>query len=183
MSYDAEFQRVVLIEGGYSDNPLDSGGKTKYGITEAEARAYGYVGEMRDLSLPVARGIYRERFWDYLKLDEVERIAGARIAAEMFDTSVNCGPAVSVKFLQRALNVFNRQATLYPEIAVDGGVGRMTLAALAAYMRTHARFGADAELVLLRALDGQQRAFYLDLAASRQKDEEFVFGWFRARTA
>ena len=61
MSFDTEFQRVVLIEGGYSDNPLDSGGKTKYGITEAVARAYGYTGEMRDLPLSVARAIYHER--------------------------------------------------------------------------------------------------------------------------
>lgn len=182
MSFDAEFQRVVIIEGGYSDHPLDSGGRTKYGITEAVARAYGYVGEMTDMALHVARAIYRERYWDFMRLDEVERLAPT-VAAEMFDTGVNCGQATAVRFLQRALNVFNRQATLYPEIAVDGAMGRMTLAALTAYMKAHARFGADAERVLLRALDGQQRAFYLDLAERRQKDEEFVFGWFRARTA
>jgi len=182
MSFDAEFQRVVMIEGGYSDNPIDSGGRTKYGVTESVARAYGYTGEMRDLSFGTARAIYRERYWDVLKLDEVELLA-PRVAAELFDTSVNCGPGVAGTFLQRALNIFNRGGSLYPEVVVDGLVGRMTLAALSAYMRVYSRYSADAEVVMVRALNAQQGAFYLDLATKRPKDEEFVFGWFRNRVS
>lgn len=180
--FDNEFDRVVLIEGGYADDPMDSGGKTKYGVTEAVARAYGYLGEMRDLPLPIARAIYRERYWDYLRLDEVADLSPT-VAAEMFDTAVNCGQATAGKWLQTAINAFNQQGSLYADITVDGAVGKMTVAALKSYFRTHARFGKDAEVVLLRALNSQQGAFYLDLAASRQKDERFVFGWLRNRVS
>ena len=38
---------VLDTEAGYVDNPDDSGGKTKYGITEEMARFYGYEGDMR----------------------------------------------------------------------------------------------------------------------------------------
>lgn len=180
--FDQEFERVVMIEGGYSDDPMDSGGKTKYGITEAVARAYGYLGEMRDLQLPVAKAIYRERYWDYLRLDEVADLSPA-VAAELFDTAVNTGPAMAGAYLQKALNVFNQQDTLYADIVVDGAIGKMTIAALKAYFRTHARFGKDAEIVLLRALNAQQGAFYIDLATSRPKDERFAFGWLRNRVS
>lgn len=180
MSFDAEFQRVILVEGGYSDNPLDSGGRTKYGITEANARAYGYVGEMRDMSLPVARAIYREGWWDLMRLDEVSQLSKP-VAGEMFDSGVNCGQGRAGQWLQRALNAFNRRGELYPDIRDDGIVGRMTLAALRSYFAAYARFGADAERVLMRALNSQQGAFYMGLSQERQKDEEFVFGWFRTR--
>ena len=33
---------VIYLEGGYTDDPDDPGGKTKYGITERVAREYGY---------------------------------------------------------------------------------------------------------------------------------------------
>ena len=35
--------------------------------------------------------------------------------------------------------------------------------------------------VMLRMLDAQQGAFYMDLAERRPKDERFVYGWFLHR--
>ena len=61
------FEKVIGIEGGYSDDPDDRGGKTKFGITEAVARAHGYRGEMRDLGLTTARKIYKSSYWDVLR--------------------------------------------------------------------------------------------------------------------
>lgn len=180
MNFDEEFRRVVLVEGGYSDHPSDSGGKTMYGITEEVARAYGYVGEMKDMPLSVARRIYRERYWDALKLDEVAQLA-PKVAGELFDSAVNCGQGSAGTWLQRALNAFNRRGELYPEVGVDGAIGRMSIAALKAYVAAYSRFGADAEAVLMRCLNSQQGAFYLGLSQQRQKDEDFVFGWFRNR--
>ena len=179
--FDECFNELILVEGGYANDPYDSGGETAYGITVAVARAYGYLGEMREMSLATAKQIYRERYWAYMWLDQVALLSPA-IAKEMFDSGVNCGQAKAVGWLQTALNRFNKDS-LYADIEVDGGMGRMTLAALKAYFDAHARFGKDAGAVLLRALNSQQGAFYLDLAESRPKDERFVFGWFRTRVA
>ena len=38
---------VISREGGYADQSADRGGATRWGITEAVARAHGYRGDMR----------------------------------------------------------------------------------------------------------------------------------------
>lgn len=44
--FEEALKHTLGIEGEYSDHPSDSGGKTRYGITEAKARAWGYDGPM-----------------------------------------------------------------------------------------------------------------------------------------
>ena len=44
--------------------------------------------------------------------DRVDPLAPG-VAAELFDTGVNMGPAVAVAFVQRALNALNRGARDY----------------------------------------------------------------------
>jgi len=72
----ADFEKAVAktlsLEGGYVNDPADPGGPTKYGITEATARAHGYIGDMRDLPLDLAKKIYKESYWDVARLDEVD---------------------------------------------------------------------------------------------------------------
>ena len=48
---DAMIAQVIAREGDYSDHPADRGGATRFGITEAVARADGYAGPMRRLPL------------------------------------------------------------------------------------------------------------------------------------
>jgi lysozyme family protein len=45
-------------EGGYSNNPNDSGGETMWGVTDRVARANGYAGPMKDMPREVAKNIY-----------------------------------------------------------------------------------------------------------------------------
>ena len=40
--FERIFDYLLRVEGGYSDDKNDKGGKTKFGITEEEARKYGY---------------------------------------------------------------------------------------------------------------------------------------------
>ena len=57
MNIEQYLDELIKREGGYVNNPADRGGATKYGITEAVARANGFKGNMRDF---LAKAIYRK---------------------------------------------------------------------------------------------------------------------------
>ena len=177
MTFESSFEELILVEGGYSDDPADSGGKTCYGITEETAREAGYSGPMNALPLSEAKRIYKEKYWDSLRLDDVAALSG-RIANELFDTGVNCGIGVAASFLQRSLNVFNNQQAHYLDVELTSTVGPKTLESLRVFLNRRA---PDGETVLLRALNALQGAKYIKLAEVRQKDEKFAFGWFLRR--
>lgn len=168
---------VIDREGGFVDHPDDRGGPTKYGITEAAARAAGYAGPMRDLPRALAARIYGEKYWTGPGFDRVAEHA-PRLAAELFDTGVNMGPGVAAGFLQRALNAINRRERDWPDVPPTRRIDAATLAALAAAMRRRGRTG---ETVLVRAVDALQGARYIEIAESRQANESFVFGWLAQR--
>lgn len=171
--------QIIEIEGGYVDDPADSGGKTKYGITEAVARRYGYSGDMKDLPRDVAFTIYDYEFWRKLRLSEVENLS-VSIAEELADTGVNQGIDRAAKFFQRALNVLNNRGQYFPDLKVDGIIGSRTLHAFSEYL---GKRGTKGEVVMFRMLNSLQGAFYIELAERREKDEKFVFGWFLNRVA
>lgn len=176
---DAAIERTVKHEGGYSNNPSDSGGETMWGITARVARAYGYVGEMRDMPRAEAKRIYFERFWRAQNLDDVAVIS-LDLATEIFDTGVNLGETAGAKFLQRLLNVLNMRGAFWSDTVVDGRIGRMTLAALSEFKL---RRGDAGMAILLRSMNDLQAAFYIELAERREKDEEFIYGWLANRVA
>lgn len=178
-AFDDALAALGPIEGGYTNDPADSGGPTNFGITEATARAFGYYEEMRDMPKAVAEWIYRKRYWDALTLDTVALIA-PEVAKELFDSAVNCGTEVAGKWLQRALNVLNNAGAMYADVAADGRVGAITVAALREYVSAR---GAEGVTVLLRALNALQGAFYIGLAESTPKDERFVYGWLLKRVS
>jgi len=179
MSFKSAFERTVGIEGGYSNNPLDRGGETKFGITIAVARAFGYKGNMRDLPLETAQAIYRTNYWDALKLNQIDSLSPA-VAEELFDTAVNCGVYFAAESLQRALNALNRQQEDYKDLPVDGVLGNETVAALGTYLLKRKLPG---ERVLLRALNSLQGGRYIEITEKRPPNETFVYGWFLNRVS
>lgn len=177
--FDRFFDKILKIEGGYSDNPQDSGGKTKYGVTESVARNYGYKGDMRNFSIEAAKEVYKRLYWSPLRLDDVAAL-DEDVALKLGDIAVNMGPVQAAKFFQRALNLFNRRGEKYPELVVDGMIGKASIAALKAFMGQR---GAQGALVLYRVLNCMQGACYIALAEHRDKDEEFIYGWILNRVA
>jgi lysozyme family protein len=175
--FDDLIDEIIKIEGGYSDDKNDSGGKTRYGITEAVARQYGYQGPMKDLPVSLAKQIYREKYWNPLQLDQIERISPA-IVHEMLDTGINQGIGRAGEYLQLSLNALNRQGKDFPDVKIDGDIGPATLGALRAFVTKR---DGQGQVVLLRALNCLQGAFYVNLSQNRQKDEEFVYGWLLNR--
>lgn len=177
MTINQLIDNLIAREGGFTDHPADRGGPTRWGITQRIARAHGYAGDMRLFPRDAAASIYRRLYWLRPRFDQVAQHAPA-LAAELFDTGVNMGPAVAARFLQRALNGLNRNARDYPDMAVDGAIGPITLAALAAFLATR---GPTGERVLLKAVEALQGERYLSLAESRPANEAFLYGWLANR--
>lgn len=175
---DALIDDLIEREGGYVNHPADKGGPTCFGITEALARAHGYAGAMRNLPRHEAAAIYRRLYWLRPRYDQVAK-RSVRVAAELFDTGVNMGPAVATTFLQRALTALNRNGKDYADLTPDGRIGPLTLRALDAYLATRGkRPGAT---VLMRALEALQGERYLRLAERRPANEAFLYGWLANR--
>lgn len=119
-NFDASLSHVLESEGGYSNDPVDHGGETNFGVTKVSWAEYlgrtVQPGEMRKLSKAVITPYYRTQYWDKCRCDELP--AGLDYA--VFDFAVNAGPGRAAKFLQRAVG------------AVDDGVlGPATMAAVA----------------------------------------------------
>ena len=176
---DRLIEELIEREGGYVNHPDDKGGPTRFGITEAVARAHGYAGAMALLPREEAVAIYRRLYWLRPGFDAIARRA-PQVAAELFDTGANMGPAVATTFLQRALTALNRNGQDYPDLVPDGRVGPRTLAALDGFLEV--RGERDGQTVLLRALEALQGERYLRLAERRPANEAFLYGWLANRT-
>lgn len=169
------------IEGGFVDDPDDSGGATSHGITKTLADQYkttlktkfGWNGNMRNLTTEMAFFIYKTHFWDKMKLDEVMK-RSVFLADRLFDLGINAGKTVAVKNLQRYLNVMNNRQTYWKDIDADGAMGPKSLAALDAYI---AKRGATGKDYLIDAMLDMQSTYYIELAERREKDEKFIYGW------
>ena len=178
LSIDHLIDALIEREGGYVNHPADKGGPTCFGVTEAVARAHGFAGSMRNLPREQAAAIYRRIYWLRPRFDEVAR-RSPRIAAELFDTGVNMGPAVAATFVQRALTALNRNGSDYSDLVPDGRIAERTLAALDAFFTVRGK--ASGETVLLRALEALQGERYLRLAERRPANEAFLYGWLANR--
>ena len=176
---DRLIEELIEREGGYVNHPADRGGPTRFGITEAVARAHGYGGAMAVLPRDEAAAIYRRLYWMRPRFDEIAKRA-PNVAAELFDTGANMGPAVATTFLQRALTALNRNGSDYADLVPDGRAGPQTLAALDGFLATRGKAGG--QTVLLRALEALQGERYLRLAERRPANEAFLYGWLANRT-
>ena len=175
---------LIGREGKFSDNPDDRGnyynGKlegTMWGITPAVARSFGYRGAMRDMERSMAVAIYKDRYWFGPKFDQVDTVDD-KIAVRLLDIGVNAGQTTGVKFLQRALNVLNRQGSDFPDVAVDGVIGPMTLKSMRQFI---AKRGQEGRKALLFMIAAQHSVYYMEIAEKRPANETFMYGWITQR--
>ncbi len=161
-AYTPEFltavQRVLANEGGYSSNPADPGGATKFGIS---ARAHPGL-DIATLTREAAVEIYWREWWLRFGFAQLP----AATAAKTFDLAVNIGAVHAIQCLQRAL-----RACGVP-VAEDGVLGPAT--ALAA--------GRADSAALTAALRSEAAGYYRVTAAlargqRRDDDREFLKGW------
>jgi lysozyme family protein len=177
MTVETLIDALIAREGGYVDHPADRGGPTRYGITQAVARADGYAGDMRSFPRDRAAAIYTRQYWTLPGFDRIAARAPA-LAAELFDTGVNMGTTVAVAFLRRALNALNRNRRDFRDLPAAGAIDAAVIAALDAFLDLR---GAAGEAVLVKAVDALQGERYVHLAESRPANEAFLYGWLANR--
>jgi lysozyme family protein len=79
-------------EGGYSNDPNDPGGETKFGIS----KRYHQDLDIKNLTLEGAVGIYNTEYWEPCGC----AILDLPLAVCVFDTAVNRGVSKALQYLQ-----------------------------------------------------------------------------------
>lgn len=148
---------IFEVEGGYTNDENDRGGATNFGITEEEAREFGYTGDMRNLTKDFAENIYLKKYYLGNKLD---KIIDDRVALSIFDWAVNSGG----RGIKKAQIVANKFGT---NLVIDGIIGNKTLEAI----------NSINPEVFLKEYHELQRAFYKNLATKDITQEDFLKGW------
>jgi lysozyme family protein len=188
-NFEFAVQQTLEKEGLFT---IDTGGRTMYGITEKLWLAYGDgLTSITSITKDQAISVYKRAFWDAMLLDAIE---DKHVAAEIFDTAVNCGITTATLITQRALNYLSAVAVLEPSLEVvaaveaagwlahgkvarvrplveDGQFGPITRKAL------NVTVGLGYKVPLLVAQNGEQYLHYKSLVWSNQKFKAYARGW------
>tara|TARA_R100000655_G_scaffold63402_1_gene101859 strand:- start:161 stop:640 length:480 start_codon:yes stop_codon:yes gene_type:complete len=151
-TFNEIIEKVLEHEGGYVDDPTDSGGETNFGISKR-----AYPGEdIKGLTVERAKELYKRDYWDRFRVSQLPE----RIRHIYVDMCINMGGGRATKILQEACNSKNSY-----KIDVDGGIGKDTIKA-----------SANLEDFRLRAY---RVMFYTELVMKKPEQERFWVGWFR----
>lgn len=152
------FEYILMVEGGYSNDKADKGGKTKYGIIEVEARKYGYMGDMKDLTKDIAEDIYKNKY--YLS-NNLDKIKDKRVALSMADWTINSGNW-GTKKAQQTVNILKGDI-----LVVDGILGEKSIQAI----------NSINPEIFLTQYHELQRKFYQAIVDYNSSQKVFLKGW------
>jgi len=136
MKFDIAFKYLMDNEGGFSNDPVDVGGKTIYGIASRYHKEWfdlvykAYKSGDIKTAKKLTEQFYKLKFWN----DKYNYIEDSSLAFRLFDFGVNAGVKKSVKIFQRSINFFWRE-----KLKVDGVFGDETLI-ISLYMYLHQFF-------------------------------------------
>ena len=107
------FEKFIPIifknEGFLSNDKYDSGGLTKYGISQT---SYPNL-DIKNLTKEQAEQIYKKDYYDRIKADLIEN---ELLALHLFDMAVNAGVGRAIRMLQRVVDAH-----------IDGIIGSQTI--------------------------------------------------------
>lgn len=156
--FDAALNVILAHEGGFVNDPRDPGGMTNLGVTkdtwEAWTKRPASEADMRALTPAKVAPLYRDRYWNALRCDDLH----PALALCVFDFGVNASVKRAARYLQAVVGA-----------AQDGAVGPATVAAARAFVAQH---GA-AEAVEL--YQNARRGYYRSLGTF----VTFGRGWLR----
>lgn len=160
---------ILRHEGGYSNNPNDPGGATKYGISLRWLKGMGLLGDVNhDLRVDIAdiqaltpetaATFYRVQWWDRYGYG---RFPNQIIATKLIDTAINLGAPKAHRIAQESCGC-----------VADGILGSNTVQAV----------NVAVEPIFINRYRDLQAAYYKSLVQNNPKLAEFLTGWlWRAR--
>lgn len=155
---------IIRREGGdkETNDPSDSGGRTKYGISE---RAHPEAWADGTVTYQEARSIYEKIYI----LAEKFNLLPEFLKHQVIDHGVPSGPDTAARMLQQVLG-----------IPVDGNIGPQTLQAIENYPDGKL-FGVDVpgRVLLNLAFRDARILHYATIAKRRPKDLKYLLGWIK----
>src|SRR5690606_40825059 len=106
-------------------------------------------------------------YWNHYRL-ELDRF-DFKTAHELFDTAVNCGVQVAAIFMQKSLNILNRNQNDFPDLKIDGWLGNVSYQAYQKVDKTN----------LLKCLNGYQFMWYESIVGKSPTQEKYMNGWLK----
>lgn len=166
-TFDEALDYAFQDEGGFTDNPHDHGGPTKYGITQPtliRAQKDGIVTclSISEITREDAKIMYYTYYW-YGKFDGV---LNPRVATKLFDIFINMPPSNAVRNYQRALNACFDGSK---QLLLDGQMGPKTKMA----------FNMVDPDCFLKQLASTLTDYYKGLVAAEPDQGIFLKGWLR----
>jgi lysozyme family protein len=157
---DVALPLILIFEGSrYTCLPLDKGGPTRYGITQAVYDTYrtdkGLATQtVKNITISEVQDIYYSGYWVPAKCQSMP----GKLSVAVFDTTVNSGKSRSIKILQQAIGA-----------TVDGIIGKETLQKLKSL---------DEVKVANKYIDTRE-AFYYAIVDHDSSQDVFLNGWLR----
>jgi len=157
---------VFKNEGGYVNDPNDSGGATNKGISWKTWRKFAKedldleptLDNLKKISNEQAEIIYKKRYWDAGGFDKIQN---PKLALMSYDWTITSGGAG--KKIQKLLNEeFNQNLSL------DGVIGPKTIQAMNSV--------GDSSILTSRITD-IRKEYYRELAVNETKNVKFLTGW------
>lgn len=169
--FDIAFDFMAHHEGGFSDDPIDSGGPTKYGVSLRFLKLANIdtnddnvidIKDIKDLTKEQVKDIYEKHFWLNTKIYQIPYDV---IKVKCFDFCVNMGPKAAIKNLQHALSNI-----MYPmdKLVLDGILGRKTFRAINALSCDY----------ILREYIEVTKDFYKEITIKNPSQKRFINGWY-----
>lgn len=105
-NFNKSINLMLGLEGGKTDESMDRGGRTNYGITQFTYDAWNKKHNLpkRDvfkISPQIAKQIYKEEYWSLIKGDQLPK----NVANAILSMALTDGPQDSIKFIQKMLGV------------------------------------------------------------------------------
>lgn len=157
--------KTLIHEGGYVNNPNDSGGATKYGVTQRDITGLpGFPADVKDLTEDQATTYYQDFYWGKFGQKGVfakqnyPQVHDQGVLDKLLDMSVLFGVGEAVILIEKVL-----------QLVEDGFFGPHDLVAV-----------NEAEPnSLVQAFKAALAAHAVGIANAQPHDRIFLTGWIR----